>query len=125
MIPLPPVAILFALTLLAPAPAARISTVGPPPPPVERAVPAWAACPDWYWLAVDAGWPEDEMPTVMRVMRCESNCQPKAYNRSGATGLMQVLKSWAPNDDLFDPATNLTVAKHVHDRQGWHAWSCY
>jgi soluble lytic murein transglycosylase-like protein len=59
-------------------------------------------------------------------MRCESNCQPHAYNRSGAAGLMQVLRRWFNADqDPFDPTTNLSVALRVWHVQGWHAWSCY
>lgn len=95
------------------------------PPITTPDGPENARCAEWWSEARDVGWPEQQLPTLDRVMWCESHCQPDAYNRSGASGLMQVLKSHAPNDDLFDPVTNLTVALDVWERQGWHAWSCY
>lgn len=95
-------------------------------PDTVPAAPGWAKCPQWWDVARAVGWPEDQLPTMDRVMKCESGCQPKAYNRSGASGLMQVLRSWfGPDEDPFDPTTNLTVALRVLDRQGWRAWSCY
>lgn len=123
MIPVPVAALVAAaLTIAGLAPAVR-APLPPPPPP---SAPAGSPCPEWFGLFLETGWPEDQWPTAARVMRCESGCSPAAYNRSGASGLMQVMPSWfAPGDDPFDPTTNLAVALAVWHRQGWRAWSCY
>jgi len=108
----------------APTPAARVAEtvqVGP--------APSWGnppgPCGEWFWTAIDVGWPDDQWPTISRVMWCESKCTPSARNRSGASGLMQVMPMWWHGRDPFDPATNLTMALEVWHAQGWHAWSCY
>jgi hypothetical protein len=107
-------------------PATRVETTQIDPPPVVSAVaPEWSRCPQWFTTALDAGFTAADWPTVDRVMRCESQCQPRAYNRSGASGLMQIMPMWHHGRDPFDPYTNLVMAKEVHDRQGWRAWSCY
>jgi hypothetical protein len=124
----PPIGIIaLALMLSGPlAPAVRsVATSQVLPPPPTLYVDPGASCGRWWPLAVDQGWPEDQLPKLDAVMWCESRCEPRAYNRSGASGLMQVLKSWAPDRDLFDPATNLAVALDVWHRQGWRAWSCH
>jgi Lysozyme like domain len=87
-------------------------------------------CPDWYDWAVEAGFRPDQWSVVSRLMAAESGCTPTAYNSSGATGLMQVLKSWAGScggvpADLFDPAFNLACAHHVYEAQGYSAWSTF
>ena len=60
----------------------------------------------------------------------ESNCQPGAHNRSGATGLMQIMPMWADDcggspGDLYNPSFNLRCARHILNVQGWTAWSTY
>lgn len=87
-------------------------------------VPASARCPQWWQLAGEVGWPLEELPTVDRVMWCESKCQPTAHNRSGASGLMQIMPGWWDGRDPYDPAVNLAMALEVHELQGWPAWSC-
>ena len=57
-------------------------------------------------------------------MYCESRCEAHAHNRSGATGLLQIMPMHAHGRDLYDPATNLAVAIEVYEAQGWRAWSC-
>jgi len=91
---------------------------------------AGRSCAQWFDLAVEQGWPLEQWPTMARVMWGESRCDPDAYNRSGATGLMQVMPMWADDcggapADLYDPAFNLACALHVHEAQGWTAWSAY
>jgi hypothetical protein len=121
------VALMVALALGPLQPAQRVVTgaqVQPPPPTL--AVDPGASCGLWWPVALDVGWPESELPTLDRVMWCESRCEPRAFNRSGASGLMQVLASWfAPGEDPFDPSTNLATALEVWRAQGWRAWSCY
>jgi hypothetical protein len=88
--------------------------------------PDWARCPQWWSEARDVGWPEQQLPTMDRVMWCESNCKPDAHNRSGASGLMQLLPMWwRGRGDPYEPMFNLARALDVLDAQGWRAWSCY
>ena len=91
---------------------------------------AHGRCGMWRDLALEVGWTAEQWPTVNRLMHAESGCTPTAYNRSGATGLMQVMPMWADDcggvpADLFDPTFNLRCALHVHGVQGWPAWSTY
>ena len=89
-------------------------------------VPASAHCPEWWGPALEAGWPPAEMPTLDRVMWCESRCRPDATNPSGARGLMQVLARYFPaGADPLEPATNLAQALEVWHAQGWRGWTCY
>lgn len=118
----PLVAVLLSLL-----PATRVATtvqVAEPPPPITA--PATSRCPEWFAAALDAGFTAEEWPTVDRIMHCESQCQPTAYNRrSGASGLMQIMGFWHHGRDAFDPATNLAMAHEIYEIQGWRAWSCY
>ena len=81
---------------------------------------------------VEAQFPAGEVDTAMCVIRHESNGEPDADNpRSSARGLFQVLGSlWAPHfgisrAELYDPATNVRIARRIWDEQGWSAWSPY
>jgi len=91
---------------------------------------SYGVCGEWRNLALSVGFTADQWPTVNRLMWRESNCNPSAYNRSGASGLMQVMPMWADDcngnrHDLFDPTFNLSCAFHVFNVQGWTAWSTY
>ena len=103
----------------------------PPPAPITpTSGNARGRCAQWYDEAMAAGFSDDQWPTVDRIMYRESMCQPGAYNRSGASGLMQIMPMWADDcggsrQDLFDPAFNLRCAVHVKNVQGWDAWSTY
>lgn len=124
-------------TLLeAPRPLSVAPTTTLPPPPAD------ARCPQWWGLAREVGFTDDQLPTLDYVMWRESRCQPDAHNttlnKNGTTdiGLVQVNDaSWClPNswhdegylqrvgvlttvgcEQLFDPATNLRAAKAIHD----------
>jgi len=109
-------------------PAERVAeTVGPPAPtdPPTSTLTPTGRCAQWETTALDSGWPIDEWPTVDRVMWCESRCSPTARNRSGASGLMQIMPMWWRGRNPYEPATNLTMALEVRRAQGWRAWSCY
>lgn len=122
MIPAPVGAVLVSLALAVSAPAVRVDTVtvGPATGPTVD-----GRCAQWADLAFSIGWPRDEWPTLDRVMWCESRCDPVAHNRSGATGLLQIMPMHWHGRDPFDPATNLTIGLEVRQSQGWRAWSCY
>lgn len=75
--------------------------------------------------------------TVLCLMGYESAGDPSAQNpTSGASGLMQVMPSWAPKfgvsrADLFRPEINLFIARALYDEaesrgvDGWRHWSPY
>ena len=89
------------------------------------------SCSQWAQTALDVGFSKDQWyEPVSRIMYRESNCDPGAYNPSGASGLMQIMPMWADDcggssGDLFDPWFNLNCAVHVYHVQGWGAWSTY
>jgi hypothetical protein len=87
------------------------------------------------WLPLVAGHFGDLGPeaveTVLCLMALESGGNPNArHPRSGASGLMQVLPSWAPKfgvsrDDLFTPEINLYISRRLYDDGGFGHWSPY
>lgn len=105
-------------------------------------VPSDALCPQWWPLAIEAGWTPDLLPTLDYVMWRESRCLPDQHNTtlnkdgSSDMGLTQVNDRswclgtrWYPNgylqtigvlnyvgcNELFDPYTNLKAAKAIYD----------
>lgn len=88
-------------------------------------------CSQWYWYAIEAGWTHELwMSFVSYVMPRESNCDPGAYNPSGASGLLQIMPMWADDcgttrEGLFDPLTNLRCGLHIHAVQGKNAWQTW
>jgi hypothetical protein len=88
---------------------------------------ATGPCGQWRSTAIAVGFTSSQWPTVARIMWRESRCRPGARNRSGASGLMQIMPMWArhchiPRAALFNGATNLRCARHVLRVQGWAAW---
>lgn len=82
----------------------------------------------WRGL-VAAYFPADQVDRALRIMACESGGNPNAYNPSGASGLFQVLASWADNfglspSDLFVPEINVMVASKLYYDGGWGHWVC-
>lgn len=105
-------------------------------------VPSDALCPQWWPLAIEAGWTLDLLPTLDYVMWRESRCLPDQHNTtlnkdgSSDMGLTQVNDRswclgtrWYPNgylqtigvlnyvgcNELFDPYINLKAAKAIYD----------
>lgn len=96
----------------------------------------YGRCGEYRNLAIQAGWPESQWPTLSKVMYRESRCNTTSFNRSdpngGSRGLIQIngywcrKSRWSANgwlqdrfilqncDDLFDPLTNL--------KAGWAMW---
>ena len=72
-----------------------------------------------------------DVDRVICLIEKESGGNPDGRNpSSGASGLMQVLPSWAEvfgyaPEQLFDPTVNLYVASQIRERQGWGAWTPY
>ena len=110
--------------------------------PTTVPVPSDALCPQWWPLAIDAGWTLDLLPMLDYVMWRESRCLPDQHNTtlnkdgSSDLGLTQVNDRswcfgtrWYPNgylqtvgvlnyvgcNELFDPYTNLKAAKAIYD----------
>lgn len=132
------------LALLAPAsvtatePAARTQTtmqVTPAPDTTPTtAAPSWARCGQWWQLALDVGWPSDQLATVDRVMYRESRCREDAthLNANGSVdrGLMQVNSIHLPwlaaygitAADLTTAGGGLTGALLLWQRSGWGPW---
>jgi len=74
----------------------------------------------------------DLVPTALCLISYESGGNPDAKNpTSSARGLFQLLGSlWAPYfgvtlDQLYDPGTNVRLARQVYELQGWGAWTPY
>ena len=112
------------------------------PPATTVLPPADARCPQWWALAREAGWQDDQLPMLDKVMWKESNCLPHVHNTtlnkdgSSDIGLTQVNDwswclptRWYPDgylqtigvlstvgcEQLFDPYINLLAAKAIHD----------
>lgn len=102
-------------------------------------------CAGWLPLALEVGWPVDQLGKLDVVMYRESRCNVDSWNRAdpmtGSYGLMQVNGYWCsstkynPNGwlqdrlpmttcaDLFDPTINLAAGLLIWQRSGWSPWS--
>jgi hypothetical protein len=137
---------------IAPAPTTTALTAPPRPLSVPSTTtlpepPADALCPQWWGLALDAGWTEDLLPTLDYLLWKESRCDHTQHNttlnRDGSTdiGLTQIndrswcLRTrWYPKgylqtigvlptvgcEHLFDPYLNLLSAKAIYDYAQQH-----
>lgn len=87
-------------------------------------VPESARCPEWWVVAVGAGWPTDPaiLGTLDWLMWRESRCQPDAIG-DGSYGLTQIQwnvhADWIRDlgferDHLLEPAANLALAWHLY-----------
>lgn len=119
--------------------------------PTPVIVPDNLKCPEYYALAKELGWPEDQLERLDHVMWRESRCDSSVHNTkdpaSGSRGLIQINGFWCrPNrwtkngylqdhnilktcEDLFDPAVNLRAGLSIYNyglethRCGWGPWS--
>jgi hypothetical protein len=113
------------------APAVRVSL---PPPVPAPAVPEGLRCPEWYHPAEAAGWSDDELGEVDRIMWRESKCKPNTTRRNANgtidRGLMQINDinlGWLARvgitaDDLLDGNENLKAARLLFEQLGWSPW---
>jgi hypothetical protein len=114
--------------------------------------PPGSRCPQWFATAMVTGWPERDWERLDYIMWRESRCDPRVHAHPGrgfprddSRGLMQInTKAGSGNrpfigplvnnnwDALFDPETNLWVARRMFDywsanswskRCGWWGWS--
>ena len=111
---------------------------------IQEAQDSYGPCGEWHDLAISVGWPEEEWPTLSKVMFRESRCQPTAWNQgdvgSGSRGLLQVNSYWCdPSrwtangwlqdrnlltscDDLFQPEvalrSGLAIWLYGEDKHG-------
>ena len=70
-------------------------------------------------------WPQDE---AYHIMICESSGNAGASNSANSIGLFQIHypSHWDKVESLealFDPTTNVHVAFHLWEDQGWEPWS--
>jgi hypothetical protein len=110
-------------------------------------------CPEYYLLAKEVGWPEDQLERLDIVMWRESRCDSSVHNKkdpnSGSRGLIQINGYWCRKnsynphpagylgekdivsscEDLFDPRVNLTAGLEIYNygierhKCGWGPWS--
>lgn len=100
--------------------------------------PAGSKCPQHYHAAMAAGWRPGEWRKLDAIMWRESRCKPTAVNNNARTrdrsrGLVQLNllahRSWIGPmvgwnfDALYQPETNLRVARHLYEQCGWGPWT--
>ncbi len=100
--------------------------VAPDPSPPTTA-PEGSACGQWYALAMEEGWTDDEWPVLDYVMHRESRCQEGAVGSvpvhgRRALGLTQLLGWSCPPAGCLDARSNLRRARELWEQLGWHPW---
>ena len=94
-------------------------------------------CREWAPLALDVGWPAEELPQLLKVIWRESRCQPDALRADADHGLTQINAihaDWLATmgltlDDMLDPRLNLEFAYRLWSSReergqcGWTPWS--
>lgn len=111
------------------------STTTAPPTTTTLSVPNTALCGEWWVTAVAAGWDEDHLPTLDRIMWNESRCRAGLVSNTNDVGLVQLnVATWSHlwHDDGFsteevrdNPVLNLLYAKEVSNAAadiGWCIW---
>ena len=111
-------------TTTAPAPTTTTTTVAP------INIPADAYCPEWWPLAVQVGWPLEELEMLDFIIWRESRCQPDAWNGhdAGLTQINQIhtefvaVMGWSWPEDLFNPEPALRFTLKLWQGKGWQPW---
>jgi hypothetical protein len=66
--------------------------------------------------------------TALRIAKCESGLNPNAYNKSGASGIFQIIPKWHKDKikgrNIFDKEVNIEVAYEIFKSSGWNPWTC-
>ncbi len=88
---------------------------------------AWGGSITQWVPLLEQHFPPDLVDNMLCLIRYESGGNPNAQNRSGATGLLQIMPSWQNRwpGDYFDPAWNIAMARRIYDIQGLGAWNPY
>ena len=89
-----------------------------------------AKCPQWWPLAVQVGWPIEELPMLDRIMWRESRCLPDAWNGhdAGLTQINQIhrefvaVMGWSWPEDMFNPELSLRFTLKLWQGKGWQPW---
>ena len=125
-------------------PLSTLPVVAAPPVTTPVTTPV-TACAGALNLALSVGWPQWETPTLMRVLKRESNCLEAAFNprdtNGGSYGLMQINGFWCtPSaywpqgwlqakgiltvcDELFNPRINLIAGLAIWHNSSWTPWN--
>ena len=105
-----------------------------------------SVCEQALQLALDVGWPAEEMATLARVLWRESRCTPGPVHNpddpmGGSYGLLQIngfwctpSKTWPVGwlqaqgiitecDDLYGSETNLRAGLAIWRNSVWHPWA--
>lgn len=93
------------------------------------------------WRSTIAAHFPGEVGTACRVfIGCESGGDPNAVSATGDHGIAQInaatwnrpghhdpVADWIGRHwhDVYDPDTNLAMAKRIRDAYGWRSWSCF
>ena len=93
-----------------------------------------ARCPEWWQLALEVGWTEDQLSTLDRVMWNETRCIPDLISSTNDFGLVQINRhvwketveqhGWTMND-LLIPRNGLAMGLIVYEAaeaMGWCGW---
>lgn len=89
-----------------------------------------ALCPQWWTLAREVGWSENELEMLDFIIWRESRCLPDAWNGADA-GLTQInqihthfveVMGYTFPEGMFDPRSNLTFALKLWTGKGWEPW---
>jgi len=103
-------------------------------PILDPAVP----CQEWASLALDVGWPVEELENLLEEIWSESRCQPHLINKTSPDhGLLQINRVWrdeferyfGPWENVLDPRLNLAMGLEIwrwhdiHRGCGWEPWS--
>lgn len=81
------------------------------------------------WRSLVASYFGSETDYALRIMQCESGGNTAAHSPTNDYGLMQVnavhaAKVGGDLSALYNPETNIRIAKQIRDGSGWKAWSC-
>jgi hypothetical protein len=95
-------------------------------------------CQEWATLALEVGWPPEELQNLLEEIWSESRCQAGIINQSSPDhGLLQLNSVWrdefeaqfGPWEKVLDPRLNLAMGLEIwrwHDHHrgcGWGPWS--
>ncbi len=81
----------------------------------------------WRGLALEVGWSEAELPTLLRIIEAESGGNPRATNGQ-YRGLLQFSAYWYDDYwhfDPYDPRQALSYGLKLKRMCGWGQWSTY